>query len=127
MMMQFEQLRGRKFKVVVLTRPDLQYITDMLRNLTWVPKWVSEGHVAHQTDFWVAMPRVLADRFYNFGKVLTCSPAEHFCCRKIDRSESLWEYLTGAVHGPFWPCSCSNITTPSKTAQVGKILRKADL
>ena len=39
----------------------------------------------------------------------------------------LWEYLTGAVHGPFWPCFCSNITTRSKTAQVGEIQRTADL
>ena len=31
------------------------------------------------------------------------------------------------MHGPFWPCFCSNITTRSKTAQVGEIQRTADL
>lgn len=132
MMMQFEKARGRRFEVVVLTRPDLRYHVTRhrlhwRRAVAWVPKWVSQGHVAHQSDFWVAMPRALAERIYLFGKILSCSPAEQFCCRKIDRSESLWEYLTGAVHGPFWPCNCSNITTRSRTAPVGEIQRIADL
>eukprot|EP00435_Cladocopium_sp_Y103_P059143 s1620_g21.t1 len=120
MMMRFEKARGRRFKVVILTRPDMRY--DVSRDVAWVPKWVSKGKVALQMDFWVAVPRALAERFFLLGKILTCSPSDHFCCRKIDRSESLWEYLTGAVHSSKG-CKCSNITTPWKKVKVGKIQR----
>ena len=128
MMMRFEKARGRRFKVVILTRPDLRYDVnrndhDWFRDVAWIPEWISNGSVALQMDHWVAMPRALAERFYLLGKVLSCSPSEQFCCRKIDRSESLWEYLTGAVHGNFGQCSCSNITTPFRRAKVAQIQR----
>jgi hypothetical protein len=127
MMMRFEKTRGRRFKVVILTRPDLRYDVnrndhDWFRDVAWVPEWISNGSVALQMDHWVAMPRALAERFYLLGKVLSCSPSDK-CCRKIDRSESLWEYLTGAVHGNFGQCSCSNITTPFRRAKVAQIQR----
>ena len=122
MMMRFEEARGQRFKVVILTRPDLRYRMARLKHLlAWVPEWISNGNVALHSDFWVAMPRALAERFYLLGKVLSCSPSDK-CCRKIDKSESLWEYFTGAVHGPN-SCTCANISTAWKRAKVGYVQR----
>ena len=122
MMMRFEKTRGRRFKVVILTRPDLRYRMARLKHLlAWVPEWISNGNVALHLDFWVAMPRALAERFYLLGKVLSCSPSDK-CCRKIDKSESLWEYFTGAVHGPN-SCKCANISTAWKRDKVGYVQR----
>ena len=129
MMMRFEEARGQRFEVVVLTRPDVGYHVnrngrDWFRDVAWIPGWISNGNVALQMDHWVAMPRALAERFYLLCKVLSCSPSEQ-CCRKIDKPESPWEYFTGAVHGPN-SCQCANITTPWKGVRVGHIQRTFD-
>eukprot|EP00435_Cladocopium_sp_Y103_P045014 s2034_g12.t2 len=75
MMMRFEKARGRRFKEVILTRPDLRYgvTRDSHRwnrdIIPWarVPKWISKGNVALQMDFWVDMPRALAERVFCNG------------------------------------------------------------
>ena len=114
---------------MVLTRPDVRYDVnssdhDWFRHVAWVPERISNGNVALQMDHWVAMPRALAERFYLLGKVLGCSPSDK-CCRKIDKPESLWEYFTGAVHGPR-SCRCANISTFWRKVRVGTIQRTFD-
>lgn len=91
MMMRFEEARGQRFKVVILTRPDLRYRMARLKHLlAWVPEWISNGNVALHLDFWVAMSRALAER-----KVLSCSPSDT-CCRKIDKLLEQCMALTAA-------------------------------
>ena len=123
MMMAHEEANSVKYRFVILTRPDLKYDQARLTHeLASIPSWLRKGQVVLQMDHWTAMPRPLAQRFHALGKVLSCSPQEE-CCRKIDRSESLWEYLTGAVHGNFGRCACSNITTPYTKVIIAQIQR----
>lgn len=118
--------------IVVLTRPDLRYNITSIKGGSLL-RLVQAGKVVLQNDQWMAMPRKVASRVYALGKLLNCMPGRR-CCRRIDKPESLMEYLTGAVHdfhrslhpgdrGESMSCQCSNVSTPFRRVKVGQIQR----
>jgi hypothetical protein len=102
----YEQQMGKKYAVVILTRPDLRYFENLPENL--LQPVFDEGKVVHENDVFMAMPRNVIDGINtHWDAFMQCKPGDS-CCGTIGRSEELYEYLFGfEVAGGGW-CSKLN-------------------
>lgn len=103
-----ESHNGVKYDVVVLSRPDLQYDAPASDYADQLFSNVYNGTAAHESDHWMALPRKVAQRLMPAGpKLLTCAPGQK-CCKKIGRSEDMFEYKLGMPIAYSGPCKCSD-------------------
>mmetsp|Transcript_107330 Transcript_107330/g.313849 ORF Transcript_107330/g.313849 Transcript_107330/m.313849 type:complete len:298 (+) Transcript_107330:69-962(+) len=97
-----EQKVGRKYSVVIITRPDLAYNRNGLDL-----KPVAEGRFMSQRDWVMVMPRQIAGLLLKKDRArpLSCEKGEP-CCGKVGQSEVLWEFLMGVRPDNRGSCQC---------------------